>query len=367
MLELGMTVLLGILAIRLGMGWGRLLLQRGATANNLFTGKNIESLAFLGGYFLLLLLALNLPQMPGLPIEWRASGMQITWTIMRVLLLGFCGMAFVVSWNTARLQVMAVLLIGLLGLAGFTVSERYFLAPIYASLEDDLLPNGIFQQTSNSSCAPSALATVLRLWNLDATESSVAKLAGTSRLGTSMPQLITAARALGMDGVELSPSWEQMRRINRPGVLASWLYSEYGRDYHAIGLVAMDQATVTVADPALGEFYQLTPEQFERIWRQQYVPIFRPADLQLSPAQIAGYLHRSGYLPQPDAGEAMLKQALTKFQTAMGVEATGSLDTKTALLLSGPFLKDVPTLAAPELGAKSGAKQSLNDRSKLVT
>ena len=300
MLELWVTALLGILAIWLGRRWGWLLLRRGATANNLFTGKNIESLAFLAGYMALLLLALNLPQMQGLPLEWRVYGMQITWTIMRLLLLGFCGMAFVVSWQTARLQVIGVVLLGLLGLGGFTASERYFLSPIYASLEDNLLPNGIFQQTSNSSCAPAALATVLRRWNLDATESSIAKLAGTSRLGTSMPQLIAALRALGLDGLELSPTWEQIRQINRPGVLASWLYSERGRDYHAIGLMGMTPETVTIADPALGKFYRLTPPQFERIWRQQYLPIFRPAELEPTPAQVVAYLHQSGYLPQPD-------------------------------------------------------------------
>jgi len=347
-LELWMTVLFGILAVRLGMNWGRLLLRRGATANNLFIGQNIESLAVLAGYLLLLVLALNLPQMQILPLEWRVYGMQITWTIMRVLLLGFCGMAFVVSWKTARLQVIGVVLLGALGLGGFTVSERYFLAPIYSSLEDNLLPNGIFQQTSNSSCAPSALATILRRWHLDATESSVAKLAGTSRMGTSMPQLIAAARAMGLDGLELSPTWEQMRRINRPAVLASWLYSEQRRDYHAIALMSMTETTVTVADPALGKFYILTPQQFDHIWRRQYVPIFRPAELQLSPAQTADYLHRSGFLVQPSVLDTMLKQALTQFQTAMGIQATGILDAETALLLTGPFLNDVPTLAAPQ-------------------
>ena len=351
-LELWMTVLFGILAVRLGMNWGRLLLRRGATANNLFIGKNLESLAFLAAYLLLLVLALNLPQMQVLPLEWRVYGMQITWTIMRVLLLGFCGMAFVVSWETARPQVIGVLCLGLLGLGGFTASERYFLAPIYASLEDNLLPNGIFQQTSNSSCAPSALATILRRWNLDATESSVAKLAGTSRMGTSMPQLIAAARAMGLDGLELSPTWAQMRRINRPAVLASWLYSEQGRDYHAIALVGMTEETVTVADPALGKFFSLTPQQLDHIWRRQYVPIFRPAELQLSPAQIADYLHRSGFLsqfsPQTTVPDAMLNQALAQFQTAMGIQSMGRLDAETALLLTGPFLKDVPTLTVPQ-------------------
>jgi predicted double-glycine peptidase len=346
LLELLLTLFLGVVAILGGIRWGRLLLRRGATANNLFTGKNIESIAFLGLYVGLLVLALHLPQMQILPMEWRVSGMRITWTLMRVMLVGFCGAAFVVSWQTARIQVLAVVLLGLIGLGGFTVSEAYFLAPIYDSLEDTLLPNGIFQQTSNSSCAPAAMATVLRRWNLPATESSIAKLAGTSRLGTSMPQLITAARSVGLDGIELSPTWAQMRQINRPGVLATWLYSETGRGPHAVGLLEMTADTVTIADPALGKFYQLSPAQLNRIWRKQYVPFFQPAEVNLTAQQTADYLKQLGYLPSPTV---RVEQALKQFQAAMQVPSTGKLDTETALLLTGPFLTQAPRLDKPQI------------------
>lgn len=340
-----MTLLFGILAVTWGMRWGRLLLRRGATANNLFTGRNIESIAFLGLYFGLLLLALYLPQLQILPIEWRVSGMRITWTIMRVMLLGFCGVAWVVSWKTARIQVVAVVLLGLLGLGGFTAAEAYFLTPIYSSLKDNLLPSGIFQQTSSSSCAPSAMATVLRRWNIAATESSVAKLAGTSRLGTSMPQLIVAARALGMDGIELTPTWEQMRRVNRPGVLATWLYSETGKAPHAVGVLEMTQHSITLADPAFGELYELDRAQFERIWRNQYVPVFRPIETALASDQVVDHLYKLGYLNQTgNHSPKTLAAAITRFQTVAGVQATGKMNPETALLLSGPFLTDVPTL-----------------------
>lgn len=340
-----MTLLFGSLAMVWGMRWGRLLLRKGATANNLFIGRNVESIAFLVLYLILLVLALYLPQLQILPLEWRVYGMRITWTIMRVMLLGFCGVALLISWKTARMQVIAVVLLGLIGLGSFTAAEAYFLAPIYPLLHDNLLPNGIFRQTSNSSCAPSALATILRRWNIDATESSVAKLAGTSRLGTSMPQLIVAARALGMDGIELSPTWEQMQRINRPGVLATWLYSDSGRDPHAVSLVAMTQDTVTIADPAFGKLYELDQDGFKRIWRNQYVPIFRPPDIVLSPNQAADYLSRLGYIKQPVAHSVQkLEAAIKRFQTVVGVQATGKLDPATVLLLRGTFLTDGPTL-----------------------
>lgn len=344
-LGLLMTVLFGILSLSWGMRWGHRLVRNGATANNLFAGRNLESIAFIGLYFGLLVLALYLPQWQILPLEWRFSGMRITWTIMRVMLLGFCGVAVVVSWKTARIQLVAVVLLGVLGLGCFTMAESYFLAPIYPSLRDRLLPNGIFQQTSSSSCAPSALATVLRRWHINATESSVARLAGTSRLGTSMPQLIIAAQAYGLDGIELSPTWEQMRQINRPGVLATWLYSEDGRDPHAVSLIEMTEESVTIADPALGKLYELDPGQFEHIWRKQYVPIFRPTETTLVPSQAADYLNRLGYLTESTASsEKKLEAAITRFQAAIGIPTTGKLDPQTVLLLSGPFLTNVPTL-----------------------
>jgi len=341
------TVLLGALAFWWGMRIGQLLLKQGATANDLFKGKASFSLLFLGLYFLFILLALNIPQAQAFPIELRIYGMRITWTILRVTLLGMCGVAFTVSWHTARLQILAVLLVGGLGLSGFFAAENYFLSPIYTTLQDNLQPNGVFQQTSASSCAPSALATILRRWGLPATESEVARLAGTSRLGTSMPQLIEAARALAMDGLELSPTWEQMQRINRPGVLATWLFYLHGKAAHATALIALDDTTATIADPAFGKIYQVNRQQFDRLWRRQYVPIFRPADLTVTPTEVASYLHQLGFLPNSSDGlpsPSRLEAAIQQFQQVIGVKATGELTPETVLLLTGPFLRGVPTL-----------------------
>ncbi|WP_416673676.1 cysteine peptidase family C39 domain-containing protein [Egbenema bharatensis] len=349
-LEATFTVLLGILAFRWGNRIGRFLLRKGATADNLFKGKTAVSMAFLGLYIAVLLLALYVPQFQGLPIEWRVYGMQVTWTLMRVILLGFCGLAYVITWNTARMQVFAVFLLGLLGLGGFTAAEAYFLAPIHASLHDNLLSTGIYRQTSNSSCAPSALANVLRQWGIEeATESSVARLAGTSRLGTSMPQVIVAAQGFGMDAIELHPTWEQMRQINRPGVLASWLLSDVGKNAHAIALLGMTEDTVIIADSAFGEIFAVPQSQFEQIWRQEYVPIFPHMDVFLTSVEAAQYLHRLGYLPKSaiesfDRISGQFKSALQQFQQDMDVKPTGELNPETALLLMGPFLSEGPTL-----------------------
>ncbi|MBW4578037.1 MAG: peptidoglycan-binding protein [Tildeniella nuda ZEHNDER 1965/U140] len=346
LLEIIATLLLGGLLFRWGMRIGKLFLRKGATANDLFKGRTSLSLLFLGLYVGLIVLALNVPQMQFLPVEWRVYGMRITWTIMRAVLLGFCGLAYIVSWQTARVQVIAVALIGIMGITGFSASEAYFLAPIYTTLYNNLQPNGVYKQTSMSSCAPAALATVLRRWQLDATESGVARLAGTSRLGTSMPQLIVAAHELGMDGLELAPTWEQMQRINRPGVLGVWLLDGGRKLPHAVALLEMSNELVAIGDPARGKIYTLNQTQFAEIWRKQYVPIFRASDRTLTSEQAADYLQRLGYLSPPSKD---LGKAIRRFQTAVGIPITGELNIETVLSLTGSFLEGVPTLTPSQL------------------
>ena len=337
-MEIIVTLVLGSVLLVWGMRFGRVLVRSGVTANDLFKGRNAIALLFLGFYFGLLLLALNLPQMPVLPIEWRVHGMRVTWTLLRVMLMGVCGIGLTISWQTARSQVIAVILIGCLGLAGFTGAESYFLAPIYADLVDNLQPNGVFRQTSNSSCAPAALATVLRRWGMDATESSVAREAGTSRLGTSMPQLIVAARALGIQAIELSPTWEQIQQINRPGVLAVWLFDGPRKLPHAVALLAMNDNVAVIGDPARGRIFYLDRPTFAKIWREQYVPIFRSADILLTDKQAIDYLTKLGY------NSGNLQADIERFQKDKKIKVSGKLDRMTELMLSGPFLEGAPRL-----------------------
>lgn len=156
-----------------------------------------------------------------------------------------------------------------------------------------------------------------------------------------MPQLLVAARSLGIDGLELAPTWEQMQWLNRPGVLGVWLFDGVRRLPHAVAMLALSSDVVTIADPARGKIYNLNRAQFARIWRRQYVPIFRPIDTSLTCTQVAEYFYRLGYLSQP---ESDFRQAIRRFQESVGAWCTGKLDPQTVLLLSGSFLKGVPTL-----------------------
>ena len=339
MLELWATLVLGGLCFWAGTKLGRFGSDRGISAENIFRGKNTVSLLFLGLYILLIALALNIPQLQLFPQDWRVYGLQISWTLIRISFLGFCGIAYAITKKTAHRQLLSVVALAILGVGGFSVAENYILAPIYGELANNLQPNGVFKQTSMTSCAPSALATILRRWRIqDATEVSVAQYARTSRLGTTMPQVIEAAQHFGLEGVELSPTWEQMQAINRPGVLAVWLFDGDRKLPHAVALLSMTAEQAAIGDPSSGKIYWLDRLDFAEIWRQQYVPIYRPQEVHLSPDQAADYLRQLGY------AEQNFKLALKAFQRSRNLNPTGTLELQTTLILMGAFLKDVPTL-----------------------
>lgn len=341
LIEFLITIIFGAWLFVLGQRIGRIMLHDGASADDIFKGRTHLLIVFLFGYFGLIFFAFVAPQMQTLPVEWRFYGLRVTWTIIRILLLFISGIAFKISQHTSRIQVIVVILICSLGLGGFTVVESYYSSPIYASLEDNLQPNGVFRQSSFTSCAPSALATVLRIWGIEATESSVARLAGTNRLGTSMAQLLIATRSLGMDGIELEATWEQLQLINRPGVLGVWF--RYGDQVipHAVALLGFKGNKVIIGDPIFGLINEIDRTQFEKDWRKQYLPIFRHQDISITNSQAVTYLRKLG---EKIKDESELKSAIERWQKNLGLPVTGKLDSQTVLSLSGSFLEGVPTL-----------------------
>ena len=156
-----------------------------------------------------------------------------------------------------------------------------------------------------------------------------------------MPQLLVATRAMGMDGIELDANWEQMQRINRPGVLGYWSGSGIFRLPHAVALLGLNDNFAIVGDPSWGRIYRIRRARFEQFGGGQYLPIFRPQDISLTHEQAVSYLHKLGQKFQNDAE---LEAAIQRFQKSVDVKVTGELDTQTVLLLSGEFLKGVPML-----------------------
>lgn len=77
---------------------------------------------------------------------------------------------------------------------------------------------------------------------------------------------------------------------------------------------------------------------FDKIWREEYVPIFRAADILLTDKQAIDYLSKLGY----KSGD--LPADIERFQKDKKLKVSGKLDRMTELMLSGSFLEGVPRL-----------------------
>lgn len=347
------NLLFSILIFGLGLGAGCWLLEICRGSDD-FRDKMPCSFWILALYGCLAVVLLHVPHLKIWPLVWRIQGLNFIWLIMRSLLLSACGLAIALCWRTSRNQAMAIALIGAIGFGGFWGLERYLMSPIYPSLDRMLTVHSVVQQTSDSSCAPAALATVLRQWNIDISEAEVAKLAQTSRMGTSMPHLIFAAQQLGMDGLDLEPSWQTIQQINRPGVLSVWVEEGDRRLPHALALLKMSHDEAVVADPALGKAFRIKRRDLEAMWRHDYVPIFRQTDVALSERQALEYLTRlsnakrqadSWFIQAVSRGNILTRQ-LSDFQQQNRLKRSGKLDAATMLALQGPFIQDGPVLKA---------------------
>lgn len=309
-------------------------------------------LMMLAFYSCLAVVLLHLPHLKHWPLLWRAQGLNGTWFIVRSLFLSACGVAIALCWRTSRSQVMAIALIGSVGFGGCWGLEHYWMSPIYPSLNPSLTLQNVVQQTSESSCAPAALATVLKEWDVNVSEAEVANLAQTSRMGTSMPHLIIAAQKLGMDGIDLEPSWQTIQQINRPGVLSVWVKDGDRQFPHALALLKMSQDGAVVADPASGQAFRVKRQELEAMWRHDYVPIFKKTDVSLSKHQALEYLtndskaqrhHKSGWMNARFRGNP-LPSKLSRFQAKNKLHRSGKLDTATVLALKGPYIQNEPVL-----------------------
>ncbi|MFB2938118.1 peptidoglycan-binding domain-containing protein [Aerosakkonemataceae cyanobacterium BLCC-F154] len=81
--------------------------------------------------------------------------------------------------------------------------------------------------------------------------------------------------------------------------------------------------------------------EFEKDWRKQYLPIFRPQDVSITAAQAVTYLQKLG---DKIKDESELELAIERWQKNLGLQVTGKLDPPTVLTLRGSFLDGVPTL-----------------------
>jgi hypothetical protein len=116
-------------------------------------------------------------------------------------------------------------------------------------------PAGVFRrQERPETCGPAALAAVCRHYGQAAEEAELARLAGTTRRGTSMLGLQRAAQARGLAAEARQVTPDELRALPRPSLL-------FFHQGHFAVLTGVQGDHFYVADPSLGQ----------RVWPAAYL------------------------------------------------------------------------------------------------
>jgi len=157
---------------------------------------------------------------------------------------------------------LATVSIGMLGAgqqgwAAWAESLRTFLRPPVIAIPP--AADAEYLQTRSNTCGAAALAYALRLFGADVREGDVLRQVDLHPEGTSMTDLISAARSEGFVAWGEHQNLAALRAVPKP-VIA------HIRDDHYVVVLSVDGNRVDLFDPAAG-YTEMAAEAFSRFWQ----------------------------------------------------------------------------------------------------
>jgi len=115
-------------------------------------------------------------------------------------------------------------------------------------------------QETDSSCGPASLRYLLRYYGVDVSESELARVAGTTKAGTSLMGLANAADEYGFDAEAWQLDWTRPYELRTPAIV------HLPDRQHFVVVKQITEDQVIVADPAIG-LLSFSHSEFTRVWR----------------------------------------------------------------------------------------------------
>jgi len=137
-----------------------------------------------------------------------------------------------------------------------------------ADVTPEINTTGIVMQTTNYTCGPASLATVLNNIGINATEQELATLAGTDENGTTMYGLSEAAKAKGLNAIGMKLSIDDLKPNNIVFITAN------GEPHYSV-IREVTNESVKLADPSIGNI-EMSKEKFAEVYSGNALVISDP-------------------------------------------------------------------------------------------
>ncbi|MCZ6689914.1 MAG: cysteine peptidase family C39 domain-containing protein [Planctomycetota bacterium] len=199
-----------------------------------------------------------------MPLWFQLRGQQILWAALLGVVTFLASLSASASFKVGdprrwKLVFAFSLLVG----------SIYFLihnlnAPIAPRLVELVDEDGVILQTSGVSCVAASAANIVRLYGIERTEKAMADYLGTTRMGTTMAQLIYGLDRMGFECRPVERPDGAPLELRAPAVLLVD-HPRTPREGHAVAYVGKKEGLFEILDPTLGRI-RLTQEQVSVIW-----------------------------------------------------------------------------------------------------
>lgn len=132
----------------------------------------------------------------------------------------------------------------------------------------------VVRQYDQIDCGPAALLSVLKYWRGDTNLVHVRELCQTNIQGSTMADIVRAARTLGFDAIGAQGKYEELIKEEMP-CIAHVIIDD--TKTHFVSLYKINEKGVLIGDPGKG-LYKLKKEEFLKIWIKNVVVLLKPTE-----------------------------------------------------------------------------------------
>lgn len=276
MLQLPIWLSASILFVSAGAGvlYGQRLLERGVRLGDRFRLRELPFIPACLIAFVILLAGTNyVVSHPRLgwyvPVIVDYHVPVIFWAL-RLALVTFALVAIsFLAWRVRHRRRLAIFAFTVFVLSAVEVTSRYVHRPQLPPLENKV-EQGVVLQSSTSTCAPAASATIARQFGLRPTEAEMVDRMNTTWAGTSPAQIIYGMRSLGLDAKKRDIPSRNLAELTPPAILLVDYKDK--PDAHAMAFLGGREKHWIVADPQVGRM-TITGEGLKEIWRGHAIEI----------------------------------------------------------------------------------------------
>lgn len=200
-----------------------------------------------------------------LPAQLDGGALPLLFTCSIGFLAYITTATLAIAWRSAHRErrPMTFAAVALLAAFGF-IYGRHGL-PVHRGLQDERTGDGAILQTSPYTCGPAAAASLLALRGIETNEREMARLAGTTDLGTSPGGILRCLLCKGLAAHKARLTLADLRASPAPAILLVD-HPGMGALSHAIVLERIEGGTAHVIDPLSGRV-RMDVDQLQRQWR----------------------------------------------------------------------------------------------------